>query len=84
MQSPRSFVAIMEGAARAAKRKHEGELSLAWHSAAFGAAAQCGKLKKLDHYLPKRPSRPQTASEMLGVLREFQARGAKMNIQRVN
>lgn len=74
----------MEGAALAAKRQHEGELVLAWHTAAFGAAAQAGKLKRLTHYLPKKPQREQTPEEMLAVLREFKARGANMNIRRVN
>lgn len=74
----------MDGAALAAKRKHENDLSLAWHTAAFGGAAQAGKLKKLDHYLPKRSRRQQAPTEMLAIMREFAARGAKMTFKQVN
>lgn len=73
----------MKGAALAAKRSQEASLSLAWHTAAFGAAAQVGKLKKLDQYLG-RPKRQQSGSEMLAALREFKARGAKMTFKQVN
>jgi hypothetical protein len=71
-------VTIMEATVRAAQRKFDREVTLAWHIAAMSGAAQAGKLKKLSHYLPKKPSRPQAPSEMLAVLREFQSRGAGM------
>ena len=75
----------MEGAALAAKRQFESEITLAWHTAAFNAATKSKRgLKKLDDYLPKRRGREQSAGEMLEILREFQARGAKMDIKRVN
>jgi len=75
----------MEGAALAAKRQSERDVSLAWHTAAFTAAAKAGKLKKLDHYLKQPRRRPaQTPSDMLAVMREFQARGAKMTFKQVN
>ncbi len=73
----------MEGAARAAKRRHDEALSLAWHTAAFGNAAQAGKLKKLKHYLGAGQRRKaQTPEEMLAMLKGFERHGMKFN--RVN
>jgi hypothetical protein len=74
----------MEGAARAAKQRHESETVLAWQTAAFSAAAQAGKLKKLEHYLPKQPRKAQTTSEMLAVLKGMASSGAPMNIRQIN
>lgn len=76
----------MEGAALAANRKHESEIVMAWHIAAFGAAAQAGKLKKLDQYLTLTKPKPkqQTPAEMLEVLREFKERGVPMDFKQVN
>ena len=73
----------MEGAALAAKRHQDGEIALAWHTAAFGAAAQNGKLKKLSHYIKSTgPRKQQTPEQMLAVLRGFEKHG--MTIRRVN
>lgn len=76
----------MEGAARAAKRKHEATLFAAFDAAAFNGAAFAGKLASMKKYLPKQqgPKRAQSASEMLAAMREFQTRGANMKITRVN
>lgn len=74
----------MEGAALAAKRKHEEMMFLAYDAAAFNGAAFAGKLDKARKYLPKKPFRPQSPNEMIASLREFQARGANMKITRVN
>jgi hypothetical protein len=74
----------MEGAALAAKRRLESETATAWQTAAFGAAAFAGKLKKLNHYLPQKPVKPQTPQEMIAILQELRDRGAPMNIRRVN
>lgn len=75
----------MDGAALAAKRKQDADISLAWHTAAFNAATKGKKgLGKLSSYLDARkPAKAQTAAEMLEVFREFQARGAGMKISRV-
>ena len=73
----------MEGAARAAKRKHEGETALAWQTAAFSAAAQAGKLKDLGHYISM-PKRKQTPDEMLAVFKTIAERGAPMDIRQIN
>lgn len=75
----------MEGIARAAKRKHDSDIFLAWHVAAFSGAAQAGKLKPLGKYLvPVSRPKPQTPSEMLEILREFKEMGAPMTITQVN
>ena len=74
----------MDGACLAAKRKYESDIVMAWHIAAFSAAAQAGKLKKLDRYISGPPRRPQTPEEMLAVLREFKDRGAEMDFKQVN
>jgi hypothetical protein len=73
----------MEGAARAAKRKSDREVEVAYYTGAFTGAASAGKLKALDHYI-KKPKRAQTPAEMLAVFREFAARGTPMNIRQVN
>ena len=76
----------MEGAALAAKRQQDADISLAWHTAAFNATTKGKKgLKGLSHYIgDKKPGKAQTTSEMLEVFREFQARGASMKIRRVH
>lgn len=70
----------MEGASRAAKRKHDAEAVAAFNAAAFNGAAFNGKLDKMKRYLPKPsgPRRQQSGSEMLHIMREFAARGASM------
>jgi hypothetical protein len=75
----------MDAVALAAKRKHDNDIFLAWHVAAFSGAAQAGKLKSLSKYLtPVSRPKPQTASEMLDILREFKAMGAPMTIEQIN
>lgn len=74
----------MKGAARAAKRRTDEAVSLAWHTAAFGAAAMNGKLKKLGQYLKPERAKAQSPEDMLEALRSFQARGAPMNIRQVH
>jgi hypothetical protein len=55
----------------------------AWETAAFTAMTQSRSgLKPLRHYLSTAP-RSQTPEDMLAVMREFQARGAKMTFTRV-
>ncbi len=73
----------MDGAALAAKRRHDEAISLAWHTAALSAAAQNGKLKRLPHYLGAgQPRKAQTPSEMLALLKGFERHG--MKITRLN
>ena len=75
----------MEGRARAALKRDELLISGAWHSGAFGGAAQAGKLKPLKHYISSfKPRETQKPSEMLAVLRELNASGAGMTFRRVS
>lgn len=74
----------MEGAARAAERQFDRDVSLAWHTAALGGAAQAGKLKRLDRYLSKKSDRAQTPDEMIGTLLVLKDMGAPMSIREVN
>lgn len=73
----------MDGAARAAERKFDRDLSLAWHVAAFSGAAQAGKLKKLTAY-QRKLTPPQTGEQMLGTLQALHDMGAPMSIRQVN
>lgn len=79
-QSPRSFVSIMEGCSRAAKRRSDAMLSQAWHTEAFARQKQ---LKPLDQLL-RSPAKAQTPDEMLAQLHGFAMRGAPMNFKQVN
>jgi hypothetical protein len=83
-QTAAIFAASLRGRVKDRELQAEQDTVLAWKIGAFSAAAQNGKLKKLDHYLAKKPVRQQTAEEMLAVLQEFKDRGVPMNIRRVN
>lgn len=83
-QTARTFVAIMDARAEAESAEFERALFLAWHVAAFNGAGRAGKLKKLSHYLPKKPARAQTPDEMLDLFLQLQSRGVPMNIKQVN
>lgn len=84
-QSPRSFVAIMEGAARAATRKADSDTRLAYRALQFYGLAMKGRLKSVEHYLLDKPRRQrQTTDQMLTALREFAAMGTPMTIRQVN
>ena len=74
----------MEGAGRAAQRRFDANLSLAWHTAAFNGAVQVGKLKKLDHYIGGGDKKQQSPKDMLNTLRVLQDMGAPMDIRQVN
>lgn len=73
----------MEGANLAAQRAHDSSIGLAWHTAAFGGAAQAGKLKKLATYLDKQKP-VQSPDEMLSVLEQLRDMGAPMTISQIN
>jgi hypothetical protein len=79
-QTPRSFVSIMEGRARAAKRESDASLSLAWHIEAF---ARQKKLKPLRELLGIKP-KAQTPDEMLAVFQAIAGKGVPMNFRQVN
>ena len=72
----------MEGRARAAKNRYEEGLSIAWHTAAFDREK---RLKPLGKYLAaNQPKKAQDGAEMIAALKELNARGAPMDIQRVD
>lgn len=70
----------MKGCARAEKKAFELSVSQAWHGEAFARQKQLGPL---SDYLPREARRPQTADEMLAILRSFPA-GAGMTIEQIN
>jgi len=83
LQTPRSFVTIMEGAARAANRRIESDLAIAWHVENFSRMGKA--FKGLGHYLARlKPRKPQSGDEILAVFQQFQAAGAKMTIRKIN
>lgn len=70
----------MEGRARAAVRRYEGDIALAWHTEAF---AREKRLKPLAKYLSATKGKPaQGPAEMLATLRELKARGVAMKIRK--
>jgi hypothetical protein len=79
-QTPRSFVAIMDARARAAKRESDAALSLAWHIEAF---ARQKRLKPLREMLGIKP-KAQTTDEMLAVFRQIAGKGVPMNFKQIN
>lgn len=81
-QTPDTFGLAMKGVRRRMERESDAQVALAWQTGAFAAAAQAGKLKPLRHYIRK-PGPVQKPSEMLSILREFQARGAGMKITKI-
>lgn len=80
-QTAVTFAASLRGRHQAFKLKAEQDISLAWHTAAFSGAAQAGKLKKLEHYLPKAPAMPQTADDVAAIFRLLKAKGKSVVIQ---
>lgn len=78
VQTPRSFVAILDGRSRAAKQDYELAVAQAWHTEAF---ARTKRLKRLIDYL-KEP-KAQTPEEILAAFRSFQSHGAPMEIEQL-
>ncbi len=72
----------MQGVRKRLESEARLRVRTAWETAVFVGAAWAGKLKPLSHYIAT-PARRQTGSEMLAILREFQAKGAKMKIKRI-
>lgn len=79
MQTPRTFIAIMEGAARAAKQQFEMFVSGAWHGEAF---ARTKRLKPLSDYLTEHVD--QRPPDLLSAFREMKARGVSVDIKKLN
>lgn len=69
----------MEGIALGQENAIERDCALAWQ---IESMAREKRLKDLKHYLKQlKPRKPQTQEEILAVFREYQARGAKMDIR---
>lgn len=73
----------MDGAARAAERKHERDLLVAHHGAAWTGAAYAGKLKPFSHYRQDQ-QQAQSPDDMLSTLIALQDMGAPMTIEQIN
>lgn len=74
----------MEGAALAAERKHERELMVAHHNAAWTGAAYAGKLKPFSSYRKSSEEEKQSGDQILAGLRQLQELGAPMKIEEIN
>jgi hypothetical protein len=70
-QTPATFQACMDGAGQRLKYEAEERISMAWHTGAFSAQAQAGKLKPLRHF--NRPRR-MSNKEMLANMKMLAAR----------
>ncbi len=79
-QTPGTFALAMKGVRKRLERENDDRLALAWQTAAFGGAAQAGKLKPLKHYMRK--SGPQSPKEMVEMLKTMGAR-SNMTVRRV-
>lgn len=83
-QTPRTFIAIMEARGRAAQRKIEQDIALAWHVMAIDRDNQKGRMKPLSKYLTAvRPVRQQTADEVAAIFQSLKAKGRSVNIREV-
>ena len=86
-QTPRSFVAIMEGMARAASRNVDLATVTAWQTAVFGLNGYAGKLKgkSLSDFLSSTRSADAQKSKHAQAIHFFhslQARGVPVEITR--
>lgn len=74
----------MEARGRAAQRKLEQDISLAWHVMAIDRDNQKGMMKPLAKYLAAvRPVRQQTADEVAAIFQTLKAKGRSVNIREV-
>jgi hypothetical protein len=81
-QTPKSFVAVMEGAARRQKREFDLAITQAWHAVAFDRTK---RLKGLADYLVVKPKyKAQTPEAMFAALMQMQAGGAPLSIREIN
>lgn len=83
-QTPRTFIAIMEARGRAAQRKIEQDIALAWHVMAIDRDNQKGMMKPLSKYLTAvRPVRQQTADEVAAIFETLRAQGKSVTVREV-
>jgi hypothetical protein len=83
-QTPRTFIAIMEARGRAAQRKLDQDISLAWHIMAIDRDNQRGRMKPLSKYITAiRPVRQQSADEVAAIFLALKAKGKSVKIREV-
>lgn len=90
-QTPKSYVAVMEGMAKAASREVDIAITTGWHAAIFALSGYAGKLqgKSLSDYLISKPERPEKDEERLSNARLIHffnsqiARGADIKVEKV-
>jgi hypothetical protein len=83
-QTPRTFIAIMEARGRAAQRKLDQDISLAWHIMAIDRDNQKGRMKPLSKYITAiRPVRQQSADEVATIFQSLKAKGKSVKIREV-
>ncbi len=85
-QTPRSFIAIMEGMAKAANRQVDLAILGAWHTAIFGLNGFDGKLKgkKLSDFLsaPEKKEVNTKSAQAIAFFNSLKARGIEVEITR--
>lgn len=75
----------MKGATRAATRRADENTTQAYLALNFYCLAQKGKLKPLKEYLIDKPrKRKMSPAEIFGILQQFHAGGAPLNIREIN
>lgn len=83
-QTPRTFMVIMEARVRAAQRKFEQDVALAWHIMAIDRDNQTGMMKPLSKYIKAvQPVRAQTGEEVAAIFQTLKAQGRSVNIREV-
>ncbi len=71
----------MEGRSRAAQRKHDQDISLAWHMVALDREK---RLKPLSKYLAAaKPKHEQTADDVANIFLSLKAKGKSVKIREV-
>ena len=80
MQTPRTYVAIMNAVRTRERTDAEASFVIAHATAAFVRAK---KLDRIEAYLPKAKVERQTPREMVAVLEALRSRGANITIERV-
>lgn len=74
----------MEGRVRAAQRKREDDISLAYHIMLIDRDNQKGMMKPLSKYLKViRPEKPQTADDVANIFLSLKAKGRSVKIREV-
>ena len=74
-QTPLHFQLAMKGVGKRLETEYEGRQLQAYQAGAFAGLAHHGKLKRFDHY---RPRKMQTAEDVVSML---QAMGAKSDMK---